>query len=475
MRLALLVVMLAACASQPRPGAPRPPGAPGAPGPPSATDVTDAIDAYVHRVMDTAHVPGIGVAVIRAGAIEKLAVYGVANLEWQVPLTTDTRFQIASSTKIFTGTLVMLLVQDGTLALADPVSKHLPDAPDPWRDVTVAHLAAHASGIPPDDFDPKLGSVADAYAVVRDRPLAFPVGTRADYGNGDFLVLVHLLERVSGMTFRELLRTRLIEPLGLTCTTYEDARDEVTTRTAQVIPHRAAVYRWDGTQQRLHWFLYPPYTYAMGGAFSCLSDLATWAAAMDRGTLLSPESERRAATPFQLAGGAAAGFGVVFATHTQRGRRRYGHSGGPALADVLRVPDAKLTVIVLANQQRLVPNLAPTIASLLLPAAPDAALADADPELSRRLRATAASIQTGTLDPSSCAPAKRTELVATTREWGPILGGGWPPIDRWALIEDRPGSPRTRVYRAHHGSIAVRWSFVLDDAGLLLDFEADPD
>lgn len=469
MRFVPIVVMLAACASQPRPRAsPAPAG-------PSTPSANDAIDAFVGRVMDKARVPGMAVAVIRDGAIEKLAVYGVANLEWQVPLTTDTRFQIASATKVFTGTLVMLLVQDGKLALGDPVSKYLPDAPPAWREVTVAHLAAHASGIPPDDFDPKLDAVGDAYAVVRGRPLTFPVGTRADYGNGDFIVLVHLIERVSGRSFRELLRTRLIEPLGLTCTTYEDARDDVTTRTAQVIPRRASVYRWDGTQQRLHWFLYPPYTYAMGGAFSCLSDLATWAVAMDRGTLLSPESQRRAATPFRLAGGGDGEFGVAFTAGTQRGLRRYGHSGGPALGDVLRVPEAKLTVIVLTNQQRLVPNLAPAIAGILLPTAAEVALPDAEPELTRRLRAAAAGIPAGALDPTSCAPAKRTELVALVQEWGPVVGGGWPPIDRWTLIEDHPGEPRTRVYRAHHGSIAVRWTFVLDDAGLLLDYEAEPD
>ncbi|MGN6108305.1 MAG: serine hydrolase domain-containing protein [Kofleriaceae bacterium] len=435
----------------------------------------DPIDAFVARVMDDMHVPGLAVAVVRAGKVEKLAAYGVANLEWQIPVTPETRFQIASTTKLFSGTLVMLLVQEGKLALTDPVSKYLPDAPPAWRGVTIAHLAAHASGIS-DELDPKLGSVAEAYAKIRDRPLVFPTGSRDAYAGGDFIVLSRVLERVSGMSYAELLRKRLVEPLQLTCTTFEDATEVATTRTARVIPQRASVYRWERDQQRLHWFLYPPYTYASGGAFSCISDLAKWAVAMDRGALLTPESERRAATAFRITDGTSAGFGVVFSTGTQRGRRRFGHSGGPALGDVTRLPDDKLTVIVLANQQRMNPSLAPSIAGLLLPELRERAVRDAQPAWTRRLRAVADGCRSGTLDPGSFVPAQRAELVDALRAWGPVMTGTWPALDRWTLVEDgKRGGRRVRVYRAHHGAHPVRWTFTLDDAGLVSDLDVAAD
>lgn len=435
----------------------------------------DPIDTYIAQAMTRLHIPGMAVAVVRAGKIEKLGTYGVANLEWQPPVTADTRFQIASTTKVFTGTLVMLLVQDGTIALAEPVAKYLPDAPAAWRSVTIAHLAAHAAGIP-DVVDPKLGSVADAYAAVRGKPLAFPPGSRAAYGGGDFIVLAQVLERATGKPFTELLRTRLIEPLKLTCTSFEDARDAATTRTAQVVPRRASVYRWETDHQRLHWFVYPPYTYAMGGAFSCISDLVKWAAAMDQVTLLTAPSERRVATPFTLGDRTSAGFGVVFTADTQRGRRRYGHSGGPALGDVLRFPDDKLTVIVLANQQRLNPNFAATIAGMQLPAARERPLRDARPALSKRLREIADAYRSGAFDPASFAAATRAELVAALREWGPVIAGTWPAIERWTLVDERTvGKQRARVYRAHHGSVPVRWTFTLDAAELVVDVDAQPD
>jgi CubicO group peptidase (beta-lactamase class C family) len=255
----------------------------------------DAIDRYVGGVMARMHVPGMVVAVVRAGKVEKLATYGVANLEWQVPVTADTAFQIASTTKIFTGTLVMQLVEEGKLALEAPVSRYLADAPAAWKDITLAHLVSHTSGIA-HVFDPKLASVAEAYAVIRDKPLDYPPGTREAYVSGDFVVLSHVLAQVTGLGFPELVRRRLVEPLQLTCTTFEDAVGAGVVRTAKVVPRRASVYRWDGAQQLLQWFLYPPYTYSMGGAFSCATDLAKWAVAMDGGALLSAASEDRKST-----------------------------------------------------------------------------------------------------------------------------------------------------------------------------------
>ncbi len=435
----------------------------------------DAVDTFVADVMRKLHVPGVGVAVVRAGKVEKLRGYGLANLEWQTPVAADTRFQLASTTKLFTGTLLMLLVQDGKLALADPIGKYLPDAPPAWKNITIAHLAAHASGIA-GNRDDKAATVADAYRAVRARPPAFSPGARSDYGGGDFDVLVHILERVSGQPFVELVRTRVWTPLGLTCTSFDDASQDGLMRTARVIPHRASVYGFVDGQQQLQWFLFPAHTYAMGGAYSCLSDLAKWAQAMDRGTLLTTAGEARAATPFALGDGSAGEFGVVFATGSLRGRRRYGHSGGPALADVVRLPDEKLTVIVLANQQRLNPNLAPTIAGLFLPPPTIAALADTQPELTKTLRAVAAGYAAGQLDDAAFAPSVRAELVPELRVWGPVIAGIWPAIDRWTLVdESQSASGSVRRYAAQAGKFSVRWTFTLDDGGRILQVEPKPD
>lgn len=430
----------------------------------------DPIDALIDTTMARLHVPGLAVAVVRDGVVVRTRSAGLANLEWQQPVTGQTRFQTASATKVFTGTLLMRLVQDGVVALADPVSKHLPDAPAAWAGLTIAHLAAHTSGFAP-YFDAAQTSVAGAYAAIRDKPLAAPVGTVARYGTADYDVLSHLLEKVTGTPIGELLRTRVFAPLGFTCTTFEDAEDRGTARLAQVIPQRATTYRFDAGAQRVSWFRYPAYTYASGGAFSCLDDLTKWAVAMDRGTLLTPASERIAARPARLASGREVGFGVVFATRTLRGRASYGHSGGPALADVVRIPADKLTVIVLANQVQLAPTLAPLIAGLVLPAAPAPTTRDAQPARTTRDRTFAADFLRGVVDPAQlAAPLVADEL----RDHARVLAAAWPGIDRWQLIADEPRT-RIRRYRAQLGALTLRWTLQRDAAGKLIDLEVDPD
>jgi CubicO group peptidase (beta-lactamase class C family) len=412
------------------------------------------VDAYVHAVMDKHHVPGVAVAIVRDGKLEKLATYGVADLESEAKVGPDTAFQIASTTKLLTGTLVMRLVQEGKLELDVPLSKYLPDAPESWKAITVRHLAAHTSGLEnnPEDEAPAT-SVAERYEAARKKPLAFMPGTRSEYALTDFVVLTHLLEKVTGQGFEELLRARVLEPLGFTCTRYEHALQQGPVRIADVIPHRANTYRFTDGAQRRGWFLYPLHAYAAGGAFSCVQDLVRWAVAMDQGTLLTPETQRAAATAFKLSDGREGSFGVAFSQGTLRGLHTFGHAGGGALADVLRVPDKKLTVIVLTNEQGLLPALAPIIASRYLPPLPELdapGLPDTEPALSAT-----------------------QGLLPALRTFGTPESALYPPLQRMTLLEEsKDGETRKRTYRAVYGQdVSMKWSFTLDTEGRVLDLD----
>jgi CubicO group peptidase (beta-lactamase class C family) len=453
----------------------RPPRSPEAPGGAAG----DAVDAYLQAVMERNQVPGVALAIVREGQVERLSTYGLADLESEARVVPETAFQIASATKVFTGTLVMLLVQDGKLGLDEPLSKYLPDAPESWKGMTVRHLAAHASGLKDQpDEDTAAASVAERYAAAGKAPLAYVPGERSKYALTDFVVLTHLLETVTGERFEELLRGRLFQPLGFSCTRYEHARQEGPVRFADVIPRRAALYRYvDGVPQRA-WFLYPAHTYSAGGVFSCVKDLARWAVAMDEGTLLTPEMQRLAATPLKLNDGRAADFGVVFAVGRLRGLTTFGHSGGGAQGDVLRIPEKKLTVIVLTNKQGLLPVLAPNIASLHLPPLPglDApGLPDPEPELTAALRGVVEGMMNGTLDADVFAPSAQKGLVPALRRFATPGSALYPPVSRMTLLEDRKdGEPRKRIHRVVYGKdVSVRWTFSLDAAGKVLDLDFD--
>jgi CubicO group peptidase (beta-lactamase class C family) len=376
-------------------------------------------DATIAQVMSRMHVPGMALVVVRDGKLIKQGAYGIANEELGAPVTDGTRFQIASATKVLTGTLVMQLVQDGVLDLEAPLRRYLPDTPPAWESITIAQLAAHASGIPDSDIYglPESWTTEQVAAWLAQRPLAFAPGTKAQYGISDIAVLIRVVEKLTGKGFEELLQSRL----GLQCTGFDHARNDGPTRRADVIPGRVGVYRWEGDHQRTAEFFYAAWAYHSGGAFACVGDLARWAIAMDQGKLLSPASEQRAATQYELADGSLCEFGVVFAAGTLLGHRIYGHPGGPALGDIVRLPDDKLTVAVLANQKALYPNIASVIAQLYLPKAALPAPIREAPELRARLEQ---------VDPSQIAAL--------------------PPLDRIDLI-----APNR--YRATYGNIVMGW------------------
>jgi hypothetical protein len=143
---------------------------------------------------------------------------------------------------------------------------------------------------------------------------------------------------------------------------------------------------------------------------------------------------------------------------------------------VLRVPDKKLTVIVLTNEQGLLPALSPNIASLFLPPLPalaDPGIEDAEPALTAMLRGVVDGVMTGALDSAAFAPRAQEELLPMLRKSGSPENAMYPPLRRMTLLEDRKdGESRKRVYRAVYGKdISLKWTLTLDPAGKVLDLD----
>jgi CubicO group peptidase (beta-lactamase class C family) len=120
-----------------------------------ADDVGEQVDAYVAAEMKRQRIPGLALLIVRKGETLKSQGYGLANVEQQSTVTPETIFQSGSVGKQFTATAVMLLVNDGKLALDDPVSKHLGKVPPAWEKITVRQLLSHTAGVGnyPEDFD----------------------------------------------------------------------------------------------------------------------------------------------------------------------------------------------------------------------------------------------------------------------------------------------------------------------------------
>ena len=181
----------------------------------------EQLGSYITDAMQQYHVPGVAVGVQHEGR-EYTAGFGVTNVKHPLPVNGDTLFQIGSTTKTFTATTAMRLVELSKLDLDMPVRHYLPDFrmadPDVTARVTTRHLLTHVGGWLGDYFD-DLGNGDDALALyvarMAELPQLTPLGTVWSYNNAAFSLAGRVIEAVSGQTYEAALTELVLKPLGL--------------------------------------------------------------------------------------------------------------------------------------------------------------------------------------------------------------------------------------------------------------------
>jgi CubicO group peptidase (beta-lactamase class C family) len=308
------------------------------------------IEAMLREQMERQQVPGLAAAVIRDGEVVHQFTIGVSDVASKSPVTPSTPFQLASTTKTFSGTAVMLLVRDGQIRLDDPIGNFLEGLPPAWRGVTVRQLMSHTSGLPDVAVRPGQAElVADtwerAYPILAAAPLQFPPGEGWAYNQTNYVLLARIVERVSGRPLQDFMRSRIFEPLEMKDTYFPalEKRGPCATN-----------YEPSGSSVKLRSLDFPRFVQAAAGLCSSLDDLVRWNRALDEGRVLPPELLRELWTPPVLTGSAVAagrvnpGYGLGWAVDASAGKRSVGHSGGNSSA-YRRYLDEGLTIIVLHN------------------------------------------------------------------------------------------------------------------------------
>lgn len=194
---------------------------------PSSTEDLDAafaeFDAFIEEGMSKLAIPGVAAGVI-VGDQEHTAVFGVTNLDHPLPVATDTLFQIGSTTKTFTGTTVMRLVEQGKLDLDAPVQTYLPDFRvadfDVSAKVQMIHLLTHTAGWYDSGLDVDTGDGDDALALYLESmvelPQITPPGKYFSYNNGAVSLAGRVIESVTGKTYEAAVKELVLDPLGMT-------------------------------------------------------------------------------------------------------------------------------------------------------------------------------------------------------------------------------------------------------------------
>lgn len=178
-------------------------------------------EALLRSLQDTAEFNGV-VLYARNGEILHCGPYGYARFSTHELLTTQTRFQLASVSKMFTAAAILLLAEDGLVHLDKPVQEYL--SAFPYPDITIRHLLNHRSGLPRYEFmlEKKKKELVEANnaailgALLEEQPgLWFPPGSKFNYGNINYALLGLIVEQVSGVSFAEFLQARIFKPLNM--------------------------------------------------------------------------------------------------------------------------------------------------------------------------------------------------------------------------------------------------------------------
>ncbi len=208
-----------------------------------STVQTQKIDSLFNSWTE-ANQPGGAVGIMQNGEIIYSKAFGLASLEYQVPNTTETLFNIASVSKQLTAMGIVLLHEKGLLSIDDDIRKHLPDMPDFGHTITIRHMLHHTSGMRSLHAmlnlagwrrgDPRTNE--DLYRfMLKQKELNFIPGDEYLYCNTGYILMTNIIENVTKEKFSQWMKTNVFEPLGMGDTYVEDRYD-------RIVPNNATSY-----------------------------------------------------------------------------------------------------------------------------------------------------------------------------------------------------------------------------------------
>jgi len=299
--------------------------------------------------------PGCALSVMRDGAPIYERGYGMANLEYGIPITPSSVFHVASVSKHFTAMAVELLVNEGKVTWDDDIRTYVPEVPDFGTPITLRHLVHHVSGIRDQwnllsmagwRWEADVVTQRDVLEITsRQTALNFPPGDRYLYSNTGFTLLAVVVERVTGQSLRVFTTERIFEPLGMSATHFHDDHE-------MIVRNRAWAYAPDegglfGLKNSIPDFDVVGAT----SLFTTVHDMAAWDRNFYTGRVGGPEARARLRSRFVLSSGDTIGYAHGWSLGTYRGLRTEGHGGADAgyRSQFLRFPDQRLGIAVLCN------------------------------------------------------------------------------------------------------------------------------
>lgn len=267
---------------------------------------SDTYDAFITAKMKTDSFPGAVLLITKNGKPVKLASYGFSNLEHRVKTTPETVFELASVSKPITATAMMILVEQGKIALDSSISKYLSDVPASHKAITIRQIMTHTSGIPADHFaynklmgpTPLRYSINDQLSDLYKLKLKSVPGNAYLYSNAALFMQAAIIEKVSGMPFYQFVQKNIFNPLSMSKTSYING-DSIILNRAQGYTKRKGVL----VRSSLEVILQALDANGFGGGMSTVNDYEKFLQATAQHKLLSESSYSLMITPTILPNG----------------------------------------------------------------------------------------------------------------------------------------------------------------------------
>ena len=302
--------------------------------------------------------PGGTVLLAQKGKVLYERGFGMSNLELNVKMQPDMLFEIGSQTKQFTAICILQLMEQGKLAVTDPISKYIEDCPEAWQRVTIENLMTHSSGIS-DLGNGRNMPDTEKINAAKKQPLAYTPGTKTVYANIEFMLLGVIVEKVSGQPIGNYIKEHILGPLGMKHT-YCNVNEGV-------IPNRTPAYL-----KRSIGYTNVVTSNTVGGAGGLISntyDMLTWYEALAAGKLVKKETLEQAWKPYLLADGKPSKFGYGWgAGGAVQGSPIIEHGGLAAgySTESLYMPKEQIFVGVFLNQRSYADPVAIELAAIFI-------------------------------------------------------------------------------------------------------------
>lgn len=315
-----------------------------------AQSLETTVDQLLSDKYATGH-PGATALIAKDGKVIYRKAFGTANLELDVPMKPENVFELGSITKQFTSVSILMLMEQGKLSLQDDITKFIPDYPTQGKKISVHQLLNHTSGIKSytamDSFREMARtdmSPTELIDVFKNEPMDFDPGYEYAYNNSAYIILGHIIEVISEMSYGDFVEQHIFKKLGMKNSYYGSM--------PKVIKNRASGYQPTEGGYRNAEYLSLTLPYAAGSLMSCVDDMLLWSQAIHNNTLISEKSKQLAFTIGERNDGFPMYYGYGFSINEINDVPTIEHGGGIFGYETygVYVPSENVYVIVLTNR-----------------------------------------------------------------------------------------------------------------------------